>query len=83
MHPRIGRDFSTDCFNQMVETFTVICVISGIVIHVIAVIGVAGVAGCRSLYEVCVDGTLSRAWDGLGKVEQASARKAIEVIVYL
>ena len=45
--------------------------------------GVAGAAGCRSLYEVCVDGTLGRAWDGLGKVEEASARKAIEVIVYL
>jgi hypothetical protein len=35
------------------------------------------------LYEVCVNGTLGRLPDGLGKVEQASERKAIEFIVYL
>jgi hypothetical protein len=72
---------------RAVRSVAVIAVIAVIfdnaVIAAIAVIGVADVADCGNLEGVSVNDAVGSAWDGLGKVEQASERKTIAVIVYL
>jgi hypothetical protein len=69
---------------RRVAVIAVIAVIfENAVIAVIAVIVEVVITGCRRLYAVSVNGTLGRAWDGLGKVESATKREAIEVIAYL